>query len=154
MVLWEIRSYPEALGRERERILAKTELQDRYGLLWRWKATRRERALYRLGELTPKDVTVKAVRVPQEVTPPALPPAPRTTKKPVTANLGDLIPLGRQVAADLTAQGKSLTRDRLRDGIRSLGQSISTDRAGALLAQLKRQGPENRPSAVPEDEAA
>ncbi|MET7329477.1 DUF2637 domain-containing protein [Nonomuraea sp. NPDC005650] len=154
MVLWEVRSYPEALGRERERILAKTDLQDRYGLLWRWKATRRERALYRLGELAPKDAPVKAVQVTQEAAPPALPPAPRKPKKPLvkptTANLGDLVPLGRRVAADLTAQGKPLTRDRLRDGIRSLGQSISTDRAGALLTQLKRQ----TPSAEREDEAA
>jgi hypothetical protein len=54
MVLWEIRSYPDALRRERDRLLALTELQDTYGLLaWRWKAPRRVRALYRLGELTP-----------------------------------------------------------------------------------------------------
>ncbi|GAA3443278.1 DUF2637 domain-containing protein [Planomonospora venezuelensis] len=56
MVLWEIRSYPLALGRERDRVLAKTDLQDRYGRLWRWKATRRERALYKLGELVPADL--------------------------------------------------------------------------------------------------
>jgi hypothetical protein len=54
MILWEIRSYPEALKRERDRLLALTELQDRYGLLvWRWRAPRRTKALYRLGELTP-----------------------------------------------------------------------------------------------------
>lgn len=56
MVLWEIRSYPLALRRERDRVLAKTDLQDRYGRLWRWKATRRERALYKLGELVPADL--------------------------------------------------------------------------------------------------
>ncbi|WP_171075117.1 DUF2637 domain-containing protein [Nonomuraea basaltis] len=39
MVLWEIRSYPAALGRERDRVLAKTDLQDQHGRLWRWKAT-------------------------------------------------------------------------------------------------------------------
>jgi hypothetical protein len=54
MVLWEIRSYPLALRRERDRLLARTALQDEYGLLaWRWKAPRRVRALYRLGELVP-----------------------------------------------------------------------------------------------------
>ena len=54
MVLWEIRSYPEALRRERDRLLALTELQDTYGpLAWRWRAPRRTRALYRLGELAP-----------------------------------------------------------------------------------------------------
>jgi hypothetical protein len=52
MVLWEIRSYPAALRRERDRLLALTELQDTYGrIAWRWKAPRRTRALYRLGEL-------------------------------------------------------------------------------------------------------
>jgi hypothetical protein len=51
MVLWEIRSYPAALKRERARVLALTGLQDAYGVLaWRWRAPRRVRALYRLGE--------------------------------------------------------------------------------------------------------
>jgi hypothetical protein len=54
MILWEIRSYPDALARERARLLALTGLQDAYGpLAWRWKAPRRVRALYRLGELAP-----------------------------------------------------------------------------------------------------
>ncbi|WP_181019998.1 DUF2637 domain-containing protein [Nonomuraea typhae] len=66
MVLWEIRSYPDALARERTRVLAKTDLQDRYGRLWRFKATRRERALYRLGELTPAGapIHIEAERLP------------------------------------------------------------------------------------------
>ncbi len=55
MVLWEIRSYPGALTRERARLLAVTGLQDTYGVLaWRWRAPRRVRTLYRLGELTPQ----------------------------------------------------------------------------------------------------
>ena len=38
MVLWEIRSYPDALARERARLLALTGLQDTYGVLaWRWR---------------------------------------------------------------------------------------------------------------------
>ena len=53
MVLWEERSYPAALARERTRVLAKTDMQDRYGRMLRFTAPRRERALYRLGELTP-----------------------------------------------------------------------------------------------------
>ncbi|MFI6496644.1 DUF2637 domain-containing protein [Nonomuraea typhae] len=59
MVLWEVRSYPDALQRERARVLAKTELQDRYGWRWRWRAPRRERALYRLGELVPAEATME-----------------------------------------------------------------------------------------------
>jgi Protein of unknown function (DUF2637)/HTH domain len=50
MVLWEIRSYPDALARERARVLARTALQDQYGRRWRHKAPRRVRALYRLGQ--------------------------------------------------------------------------------------------------------
>ena len=53
MVLWEIRSYPDALARERARLLAVTGLQDTYGVIaWRWRAPRRVRTLYRLGELS------------------------------------------------------------------------------------------------------
>ncbi|MBG6092367.1 DUF2637 domain-containing protein [Actinomadura viridis] len=56
MVLWEMRSYRDALDRERARLLILTELQDTYGALaWRWKAPRRTRALYRLGELAPAE---------------------------------------------------------------------------------------------------
>ncbi|MEU8402708.1 DUF2637 domain-containing protein [Nonomuraea sp. NPDC048892] len=164
MVLWEIRSYPEALGRERERILAKTELQDRYGLLWRLKATRRQRALYRLGELAPKDIQIHPapsiqVQATNENNRPVLPPvlpkrAARGRKRSSKArtstppNVANLLPLGRRVATELAAQGQPLTRDRLRDAIRQRGQSISTDRAGALLAHLKTEGP------IPEGEAA
>jgi hypothetical protein len=166
MVLWEVRSYPSALGRERDRVLAKTDLQDRYGRLWRMKATRRERALYRLGELAPDGIT--AVRGPSVAAPalPALPPAPpkpvkatrsasgktgrgtrstrprRTTRTATApADVDDLMPLGWQIAADHEAKGVRLTRDRLREAIRQTGQSISTDRAGVLLARLRTEAP-------------
>ncbi|GAA4945707.1 hypothetical protein HD597_006716 [Nonomuraea thailandensis] len=74
MVLWEIRSYSDALGRERDRVLAKTDLQDQHGRLWRWKATRRERALYRLGELAPV-TQPRAIEAGTGVTSPAPVPA-------------------------------------------------------------------------------
>jgi hypothetical protein len=53
----------------------------------------------------------------------------------------DLMPLGWQIAADHDATGVRLTRDRLREAIRQTGQSISTDRAGALLARLRTEAP-------------
>ncbi|MGW2214630.1 DUF2637 domain-containing protein [Nonomuraea sp. NPDC001684] len=156
MVLWEVRSYPDALNRERDRILAKTDLQDRYGRLWQFKASRRERALYKLGELAPAGapVHVERVRLTQPSTPqrPALAAAPdrkpsprkaRTRKatRPAVApsEVDDLMPLGWQIAADHEARGITLTRDRLRDAMRQTGQSISTDRAGALLARLRSE---------------
>ncbi|MEY9913300.1 hypothetical protein ABIA35_009567 [Catenulispora sp. MAP12-49] len=67
MVLWEERSYPAALARERARVLARTDLQDRYGRGWRFKAPRRERALYRLGELAP--TSIAETLAPIELTP-------------------------------------------------------------------------------------
>ncbi|MFE3451580.1 DUF2637 domain-containing protein [Nonomuraea sp. NPDC059194] len=144
MVLWEIRSYPSALRRERDRILARTDLQDRYGRLWRFKATRRERALYRLGELAPEGAA-RAVQIPPTTKRPVLPPAParttRRTRRTVPADVDDLMPIGWQIAADHEAHGIPLTRDRLRDAVRQTGQSISTDRAGTLLARLRAEAP-------------
>lgn len=84
MVLWEIRSYPAALGRERDRLLALTGLQDTYGpLAWRWAAPRRVRALYRLGELAPASLTPGQPRTGPDHTDPAaaLPPS-RTDTAP------------------------------------------------------------------------
>ncbi|MEV5495628.1 DUF2637 domain-containing protein [Nonomuraea fuscirosea] len=168
MVLWEVRSYPDALTRERDRILAKTDLQDRYGRLWRFKATRRERALYRLGELAPTGapVQMRAERLdPPAPERPALPPAPRkrtTTRtsdrqqrtgprRTAPPDVDDLMPLGWQIAADLETKGEPLTRDRLRDAIRQTGQAISTDRAGALLARLRTEAPAD-PATRPQEE--
>jgi hypothetical protein len=75
MVLWEIRSYPDALRRERDRLLALTELQDAYGRnAWRWRAPRRLRVLYRLGELAPASAQPGSCPWPRPA--PALPAAP------------------------------------------------------------------------------
>ncbi|MFI0448223.1 DUF2637 domain-containing protein [Actinomadura sp. 6N118] len=79
MVLWEIRSYPEALHRERGRVLALTDLQDTYGRWsWRRKAPRRVRALYRLGELTAAPETVHTA-IPDR---PAIDAGPSTDAQP------------------------------------------------------------------------
>ncbi|MEU8920320.1 DUF2637 domain-containing protein [Kitasatospora sp. NPDC048545] len=53
MVLWEETSYTSALSRERERLLARASLRERYGWLWWFRAPIRERALLHLGELAP-----------------------------------------------------------------------------------------------------
>ncbi|WP_181448914.1 DUF2637 domain-containing protein [Nonomuraea aridisoli] len=145
MVLWEIRSYPNALNRERDRILARTDLQDRYGRLWRFKATRRERALYRLGELAPEHMQLTPA-----ITRPALPPKPVSKPKAsrkstrLRADVDDLMALGWQIAADHETRNIALTRDRLRDAIRQTGRSVSTDRAGALLSRLRTEAPPER----------
>ncbi|KIF69281.1 hypothetical protein HY68_12860 [Streptomyces sp. AcH 505] len=53
MTLWEITSYSEALGRERERQLARADLREQHGRRWRSQTPRRERVLLKLGELSP-----------------------------------------------------------------------------------------------------
>lgn len=53
MILWEIRSYRIGLALERDRQLARADLRDKYGRLWRRKVTRRELAELRFGELAP-----------------------------------------------------------------------------------------------------
>jgi hypothetical protein len=49
----------------------------------------------------------------------------------------DLIELGQAIAADLHRQQRPLTRATLTAGIRATGHTISTDKATALLRQLK-----------------
>ncbi|MGW3735052.1 DUF2637 domain-containing protein [Streptomyces sp. NPDC005148] len=53
MTLWEVTSYADALARERERVLARAELREQHGRLWRSKTPRRERVLLKLGEVAP-----------------------------------------------------------------------------------------------------
>ncbi|WP_330246323.1 DUF2637 domain-containing protein [Streptomyces sp. NBC_00562] len=71
MTLWEITSYADALARERERQLARAELRERHGRLWRSKTPRPERVLMKLGELNP----------PSEAEPPTEKPEPEPKQK-------------------------------------------------------------------------
>ena len=162
MILWEIRSYPDALARERTRLLALTELQERHGTVrvlkwrvrvsgaWRWNAPRRERALYRLGELVPTGdlpVPVPApVPVPELTVLPAVPakatrPA-RRPSRPKTApvpspDVVELVPLGREIADRLASEDRTLTRSALVEELRSSGRGLSNAKAGQLLTLLK-----------------
>lgn len=49
-VLWEVLRRSEMLTRERSRLLARADMREAHGRLWRWKAPYRARVLYRLGE--------------------------------------------------------------------------------------------------------
>ncbi|MEX5636452.1 DUF2637 domain-containing protein [Parafrankia sp. FMc2] len=80
------------------------------------------------------------------------PPADRTTPRddtrPSTGSLpADLLAAGRAVAADLTRQGRPVTRTALARGVRQRGHRCSTDRAAVLLAAVR--GPSQPPSAGP-----
>src|SRR5262245_42643891 len=136
MVLWEIRSYSEALRRERDRLLACTDLQDRWGRwAWRWRAPRRARVLYRLGELSPATALPTALADPAPVN---RRPSSRTTpKRPRPSDLGELVAAGRTVADELAAEGVPLTRGSLAERLRARGVPVSNARLSALLAELR-----------------
>jgi hypothetical protein len=55
MTLWEITSYRDALQMEKQRQLARADLEERHGKGWRRQAPRRTRVLLKLGELAPQD---------------------------------------------------------------------------------------------------
>jgi hypothetical protein len=120
MVLWEIRSYPQALARERDRLLALTELQDTYGrLAWRWKAPRRIRALYRLGELAPATAgTAAGGQGPSCPWPRPAPVLPAAPGRPAPGSAPGSAPEGAP------ASGRTRTRARGRGAPRT----ASTDR--------------------------
>ena len=143
MVLWETRSYPDALRRERERLLACTELQDRWGRwAWRWRAPRRARVLYRLGELAPAG----ALTAPETT---AAATSSSTSRRngngrsrggrraAQPAEAGELAEAGRVVAAELAGEGRALTRAVLVERLRARGVAVSNARAGELLAELR-----------------
>jgi hypothetical protein len=138
MVLWETRSYSEALRRERDRLLACTDLQDRWGRwAWRWRAPRRARVLYRLGELAPATAlpTAPAADPGRAKRPPSSGTRPKRVRP--AADLGELADAGRIVADELTAEGLPLTRAALADRLRARGVPVSNARLSALLAELR-----------------
>jgi len=130
MVLWEIRSYPDALKRERDRLLALTELQDTYGRhAWRWRAPRRTRALYRLGELTPASTQPETCPWPRPS--PVLPAAP-ARRAPRNA------PTSRTAPAPEGAPARTRTRragaPRTPDRARAPARGVTTEAAEVHFA--------------------
>lgn len=181
MVLWEIRSYRDALARERSRLLTLTELQDSFGMFrWRWNAPRRVRTLYRLGELVPAvrpDETPAIEAGPskdesadEEPEPSGTDESSRPSKSARTSSrrrrvrsrrpsrtnapdVDDLMPLGWRVVADLDAKGEALTRDTLAAQLRDAGQPAGNARVGALLTRLKTEAPADPTPRTPEGDA-
>jgi Protein of unknown function (DUF2637) len=145
MVLWETRSYSEALRRERDRQLACTDLQDRWGRwAWRWRAPRRARVLYRLGELAPAGTLAPATT--GEGSAPAARPSTsggrarvtsRRKPSPSQVDVGELVAVGRDVADELARDGAALTRASLAERLRARGLPVSNARLSALLAELR-----------------
>ncbi|MEU8825897.1 DUF2637 domain-containing protein [Streptomyces sp. NPDC048636] len=111
MTLWEITSYSEALGRERERQLARADLRERHGRRWRSKTPRRERVLLKLGELSPAS----------EEPPPAAPQPPELPKaetpKPSRKRPSKAKAKAQRTPAELLAEAREVTADWADDAI-------------------------------------
>ncbi|MFC8412326.1 DUF2637 domain-containing protein [Streptomyces coelicoflavus] len=112
MTLWEVTSYTTALARERERLLARAELRERYGRSWRRSTPRRERVLLRLGELSPAGTVPDTTPTPEpEQERPAdqaTPPAAKAPRKRVAKGRGKSAP---RSVADLLTEARTLTAD-------------------------------------------
>ncbi|WP_371795292.1 DUF2637 domain-containing protein [Streptomyces sp. NBC_01718] len=142
MTLWEITSYSDALARERERQLARAELRERHGRLWRSKTPRPERVLMKLGELNPPSDAEPPTEKPQpeqnggpETKP--KPPARRTPSKAKRKRTPDeILSEAREVTAAWPDAG--LTADGIRTAVhvsqataRTLRDTLKAERAAA-----------------------
>ncbi|MDU0255588.1 DUF2637 domain-containing protein [Streptomyces sp. PU10] len=112
MTLWEVTSYADALARERERLLARADLRERYGRAWRRHTPRRERVLLRLGELNPAGTVPDTAPDPEPAPEPAVEettsPAAKAPRKRAAKGRGK--PAPRSVA-DLLTEARTLTAD-------------------------------------------
>jgi hypothetical protein len=140
MVLWEVRSYPDALRRERDRLLALTELQDTYGrLAWRWRAPRRIRALYRLGELAPAPASPGGKELPRPRPGPAPGDAPAPAPVPAGAP-GTGAPAGLAAPGAAPAPGRTVpqrTRARVVTG-EAAEAHFAADLAAGQVPSIRR----------------
>ncbi|MFI9247228.1 DUF2637 domain-containing protein [Streptomyces sp. NPDC053086] len=117
MTLWEITSYSAALACERERLLVRADLHERYGRSWRRKTPRRERVMLRMGELTPAaPPQADTAPDPEPVQAPE-PPEPATPnpsrKRPVKAKPAAV----QRTAADLLSEARTVTADWTDDAV-------------------------------------
>ncbi|KUJ33753.1 hypothetical protein ADL25_43995 [Streptomyces sp. NRRL F-5122] len=144
MTLWEVTSYADALARERERLLARADLRERYGRAWRRKTPRRERVLLHLGELNPAGTAVEfapatnpaPAPAPEEPTSSApKPPRKRPAKSKAKAaprTVADLLTEARTVTADWT--DTAINAEALRKALHC-GSGPARQVRDALLAE-------------------
>ncbi|MFF2096264.1 DUF2637 domain-containing protein [Streptomyces sp. NPDC058202] len=113
MTLWEVTSYSDALGRERERQLARAELRERFGRRWRSKTPRPERVLLKLGELAPAGDDLPPVP------PPNPKPEPKAAKSPRkrTAQAKSKTGKASRTPAELLAEAREATAEWADDAI-------------------------------------
>ncbi|WP_256255907.1 DUF2637 domain-containing protein [Streptomyces sp. MUSC 14] len=110
MTLWEVTSYSDALALERERLLARADLRERYGRTWRRQTPRRERVLLRLGELAPAAADMKPDPTPEPEQAPAEPKreAPKPPRKRPARGKAKT---PQRTPAELLAEARTVTAD-------------------------------------------
>lgn len=112
MTLWEVTSYADALARERERLLARADLRERYGRAWRRHTPRRERVLLKMGELNPAGAVPDTAPDPEPAPEPAgeetTSAATKAPRKRAAKGRGKTAP---RSVADLLTEAHTLTAD-------------------------------------------
>lgn len=143
MRLWQIRSYPDAVARERERVMQARRLRYRYG--WRWRSKAPEDAVMalrmaRYGE--PLNVSaVRADRLPDTAVPALSTDTPDTAPRPLS--LPDK-PRRTALPAALSVRGGH--PDILADAAADKGADNPPTSADTLSAPVRRTTPDGRPS--------
>ncbi|MGV9618089.1 DUF2637 domain-containing protein [Streptomyces tendae] len=162
MTLWEVTSYTTALARERERLLARAELRERYGRSWRRSTPRRERVLLRLGELSPAGTVSDATPAPEpereRPAEQASPPAAKAPRKRLSKGRGKSAP---RSVADLLTEARTLTAEWPDTGVNAealrkalhCGAAPARQVRDALLAE-RADGRALRPVETPETDGA
>lgn len=160
MTLWEVTSYRRALACERERLLARADLHERYGWKWRWKTPRRERVMLRTGELAPAgdeapvNPEPKSEQAPEEPkrTAPKPPRKRPTTGKAKTAQrtTAELLAEARTITADW--KDSQINAEALRKELHC-GSGPARQVRDALLA-VRSDGRALHPVDAPEDDAS
>ncbi|WP_420077028.1 DUF2637 domain-containing protein [Streptomyces sp. JL3001] len=108
MTLWEVTSYGAALACERERLLARADLHERYGWTWRWKTPRRERVMLRMGELAPAGDYAPVTPEPEQAPEEPRRKAPKPLRKPPTTGKART---AQRTAAELLTEARTATAD-------------------------------------------
>jgi hypothetical protein len=109
MTLWEVTSYSVALACERERLLARADLYERYGRAWRRKTPRRERVMLRMGELAPADIATSEKPEPSESPEKPAKQERQAPKAPRRRQAKAKTTSPQRTPADLLAEGRTVT---------------------------------------------
>ncbi|NED11282.1 DUF2637 domain-containing protein [Streptomyces sp. SID9124] len=165
MTLWEITSYADALARERERVLARADLREQHGRMWRTKTPRRARVLLKLGEISPaaESDPEPPAAAPQPEPEPESKPKP-TAKRPARRAPGkakrkrtpeEILSEAREVTT--AWPDAALTADRIRTELhisqaaaRTLRDTLKAERAATPLHSVDpgQTGDGDAPEAV------